>query len=72
MKKLILMFFAVVALSSCAEKYAGEFEELHDEIADLNEALDEMCNQVNDNIVSLKKIVEAVEDYDYITAIEKV
>lgn len=71
-KRLIVLIFTFLTMCGCADKYADEFASLRHEVDDVNKRLEELCSQVNGDLASLRAIVEALQNYDYITDITPV
>ncbi len=70
MKKLLLLFSAAfLAFAGCTGEMLSD-PELKKKVEDLEDRvtkLEEQCRRMNDDISSIRTIVEAIADYDYIT-----
>lgn len=70
MKKIFVFFASLLMLVSCADKYADELQGIRDRIDEVNQMLNQLCEQTNANLSSLQTIVKTVEINDYITYID--
>ena len=67
---LTTLFLSLVLLStSCTKMFRDELNEIHTEIDDIKSRLDSICNAMNNNIASLKSIVTAMQNNDYVKSI---
>ncbi len=75
MKKLLLLFSAAfLAFAGCTGEMLSD-PELKKKVEDLEDRvtkLEEQCRRMNDDISSIRTIVEAIGDYDYITGVSPV
>ena len=72
-KKIFLPLFAAIALTGCTDAFQGEIDELHVEVDELSgriEKLEQLCSRLNDNIVSIQTIIDAIQDKDYVTGVK--
>lgn len=68
MKKLLFLLMCGLLLFGCSDKY--DDSALRNDLSDLENRvskLEELCKQMNTNISSLRTIVEALEENDYVT-----
>lgn len=68
MKKLLFLLMCGLLLFGCSDKY--DDSALRNDLSDLENRvskLEELCKQLNTNISSLRTIVEALEENDYVT-----
>ena len=59
----------VLLSTSCTKMFRDELNEIHTEIDDIKSRLDSICNAMNNNIASLKSIVTAMQNNDYVKSI---
>lgn len=69
MKRFLSIFFVIALICGCDAKYAEEFDDIRQKIAELNIRLDALCDKTNDNLEALQELLKAVEEHDYITSI---
>lgn len=73
MKKLLSLLFCGLLLFSCSDKY--DDSALRNDLNDLENRvakLEELCKQMNTNILSLQKIVDALQDNLSISRVEQI
>ena len=73
MKKLLSLVFCGLLLFGCSDKY--DDSALRNDLNDLENRvakLEELCKQMNTNISSLQKIVEALQDNLSISKVEQI
>lgn len=65
-----LMFFSLLALSSCNEEYDDTWvKETTEDLKDRVAALEEWQKSVNTSITTLQDLIAALEDKDYVTGV---
>ena len=72
MKK-IFIIITVIVLAGCSEKYDdsilnGRIDNIENRVS----KLEQFCTQLNNNIISLQTIIDALQQNDYITGIEPI
>ena len=70
MKKIVtLLIFGLMSLASCTEYDEVAMWNKNEDMGSRLAALEELCSQLNTNIVSLQQIVEALQGNDYVTGV---
>ena len=70
MRKIITcMILGLLSLVSCTEYDEVAMWNKNEDMGSRLAALEELCSQLNTNIVSLQQIVEALQGNDYVTGV---
>lgn len=67
MKKFLVILLSVSVLFSCVD-YEDRFQDIEDRLT----LLEKMCERMNAEIASIKKIVDAMEENSYVTSVEPI
>ena len=63
--------FTLLPISSCSDDYDdSEIKDRLDKVEDKVTELEEWCSTVNNEIASLKRLITALENNDYVTGVE--
>lgn len=65
MKRIFILLAVALACISCEHAFRDELQEIHSEIDELRE----LINQTNSNIEALRTIINAIQDNDFVTGI---
>ena len=73
MKKIVtLLIFGLMSLASCTEYDEVAMWNKNEDMGSRLAALERLCDRMNTNIVSLQRIVEALQANDYVTGVAPV
>ena len=73
MKKIVtLLIFGLMSLASCTEYDEVAMWNKNEDMGSRLAALERLCDRMNTNIASLQRIVEALQDNDYVTGVAPV
>ena len=68
-KNIIYLILGILSLASCTEYDEIAMWNKNEDMGSRLSALEELCSQMNTNITSLRQIVDALQDNDYVTGV---